>query len=640
MSMLQHMKLAHKFLILGLVTMVMVVVPSGMYFKRSLADTLFIQRELQSTGSLVALNKLIQYSQTMRGLSTGMLNGNETLTARRPAMRDKLNAAIQTLDGELARAQASANLQKHWDDLKQRWTALDTQVVNRAINAVQSTQQHTDLITSELQLGEELLDEFGLSLEPNADAYAMMRATMMDMPVLAENMGIMRALGTGYLIQGNAPPEGKATLTGFRRRAVEVQTSMFRQLALATQANSELRAKLAADAQKGQATVDKTLALVSDEIINATALKLPPLTYFDAFTQSIDSLFEFNAVGMQALVDLLDERLHDEYRTVTAVLIVQLLGLGAGLWLSWVFMRSITEPVNEALLVARAVAEGDLRVQVKAHGDNELGQLIHTLAAMRDNLAHMVQQVLHGSENVASASAEIAKGDGDLSRRTESQASALEQTAASMEQLGTTVQQNAASAQQANVLAQAASAVAAKGGDVVDQVVSTMKGINDASQRIADIISVIDSIAFQTNILALNAAVEAARAGEQGRGFAVVATEVRLLAGRSAAAAKEIKALISASVQRVEQGTVLVDQAGSTMDEVVASIREVSEIVGEISTSSKEQADGVAQVVEAVAEMDKTTQQNAALVEEIAAAASSLSQQSQGLVATVSQFKL
>jgi len=364
------------------------------------------------------------------------------------------------------------------------------------------------------------------------------------------------------------------------------------------------------------------------------------LAYFDAFTQSIDSLFEFNALGMQALVDLLDERLHDEYRTVTAVLLLQLLGLGAGLWLSWVFMRSITEPVNEALQVARAVAEGDLRVQVKTHGDNELGQLIHTLAAMRDNLARMVQQVLHGSENVASASAEIAKGDGDLSRRTESQASALEQTAASMEQLGATVQQNAASAQQANVLAQTASAVATKGGDVVGQVVSTMKGINDASRRIADIISVIDGIAFQTNILALNAAVEAARAGEQGRGFAVVATEVRSLAGRSAAAAKEIKVLISASVERVAQGTVLVDQAGSTMEEVVASIRKVSDIVGEISASSGDQATGVAQVVEAVGHMDKSTQQNAALVEQIAAAADSLQQQAQELLQTASVFKI
>jgi len=259
---------------------------------------------------------------------------------------------------------------------------------------------------------------------------------------------------------------------------------------------------------------------------------------------------------------------------------------------------------------------------------------------MRDNLARMVQQVLHGSENVASASAEIAKGDGDLSRRTESQASALEQTAASMEQLGATVQQNAASAQQANVLAQTASAVATKGGDVVGQVVSTMKGINDASRRIADIISVIDGIAFQTNILALNAAVEAARAGEQGRGFAVVATEVRSLAGRSAAAAKEIKVLISASVERVAQGTVLVDQAGSTMEEVVASIRKVSDIVGEISASSGDQATGVAQVVEAVGHMDKSTQQNAALVEQIAAAADSLQQQAQELLQTASVFKI
>ena len=240
---------------------------------------------------------------------------------------------------------------------------------------------------------------------------------------------------------------------------------------------------------------------------------------------------------------------------------------------------------------------------------------------------------------MATASAEIAEGNNDLSARTEQQASALEETAASMEQLGATVKQNADSASQANQLAMSASTVAVKGGEVVSQVVQTMKGINDSSRKISDIIQVIDGIAFQTNILALNAAVEAARAGEQGRGFAVVASEVRSLAGRSAEAAKEIKSLINASVERVEQGTTLVDEAGVTMTEVVDSIRRVTDIMGEISSASKEQALGVAQVGEAVTQMDQTTQQNAALVEEMAAA-SSLKSQAQELVATVGAFKL
>ena len=269
-----------------------------------------------------------------------------------------------------------------------------------------------------------------------------------------------------------------------------------------------------------------------------------------------------------------------------------------------------------------------------------MGQLLQALLQMRDNLARVVSGVRGYAEGVSTASAEIAQGNHDLSSRTESQASALEETAASMEQLNATVRQNADSAQQASQLAASASTVAVQGGEVVAQVVDTMHGINESSRKIADIIGVIDGIAFQTNILALNAAVEAARAGEQGRGFAVVASEVRSLAGRSAEAAKEIKQLITDSVQRVEQGSQLADKAGSTMTEVVGAIRRVTDIMGEISAASREQSSGVAQVGEAVTQMDQATQQNAALVEESSAAASSLSQQAGDLVQAVAVFKL
>jgi len=259
---------------------------------------------------------------------------------------------------------------------------------------------------------------------------------------------------------------------------------------------------------------------------------------------------------------------------------------------------------------------------------------------MQAQLSRIVGAVRQSADNISTASNEVAQGNNDLSARTEEQASALEETAASMEELSSTVKQNADNAKQANQLALGASTVAIKGGEVVSQVVTTMKGINDSSKKIADIISVIDGIAFQTNILALNAAVEAARAGEQGRGFAVVASEVRSLAGRSADAAKEIKTLITASVERVEQGTALVDQAGTKMSEVVDAIKRVTDIMGEISAASQEQSAGVAQVGEAVTQMDQATQQNAALVEESAAAAESLKAQAQQLVSAVSVFKL
>jgi methyl-accepting chemotaxis protein len=303
-------------------------------------------------------------------------------------------------------------------------------------------------------------------------------------------------------------------------------------------------------------------------------------------------------------------------------------------------IRAISRSLKQAMAATHAVAEGDLSQPIEVQGQDEVAQLLRALSGMQDKLIQVVSRVRQGSEGVATASAEIAQGNHDLSARTEQQASALEETAASMEELSATVKQNADSARQANQLALNASTVAVRGGDVVAQVVHTMKEINDSSNKITDIIQVIDGIAFQTNILALNAAVEAARAGEQGRGFAVVASEVRSLAGRSAEAAKEIKSLINASVERVAQGSAQVDQAGATMTEVVGSIRRVTDLMGEISAASSEQSAGVSQVGEAVTQMDQVTQQNAALVEEMAAAASSLKSQAQELVSTVAVFKL
>ncbi|MGD9773781.1 methyl-accepting chemotaxis protein [Diaphorobacter sp.] len=363
--------------------------------------------------------------------------------------------------------------------------------------------------------------------------------------------------------------------------------------------------------------------------------QLKPLA--DAYTQTIQTLeqrqrmlYEHTLAEANAAAD------QGRLVIIVAALLALLTGAGA----AWVLGRSITAPLHLAVRRAGQIAEGDLTQPIEAHGRDETAALLDALRHMQDNLASVVAGVRGNAESVATASAEISQGNSDLSARTEAQASALEETAASMEQLGATVRQNADNARQANQLAQSASTVAIQGGEVVSEVVHTMKGINDSSRKIADIIGVIDGIAFQTNILALNAAVEAARAGEQGRGFAVVAGEVRSLAQRSAEAAKEIKQLITASVERVEQGSHLVDRAGTTMTEVVHSIRRVTDIMGEISAASSEQSAGVAQVGEAVTQMDHATQQNAALVEEMAAAANSLSGQARDLVTAMAVFRL
>ncbi|KQP49188.1 methyl-accepting chemotaxis protein [Pseudorhodoferax sp. Leaf274] len=322
------------------------------------------------------------------------------------------------------------------------------------------------------------------------------------------------------------------------------------------------------------------------------------------------------------------------------VFVLCCIGLAFGIAAAWLITLSITRPIARAVEVAETVSAGDLTSQIEVTGKDETSRLLAALQAMNQSLVRVVGTVRASSDNIATGATQIAAGNADLSQRTEEQAANLQQTAASMEELTSTVQSNSETARQATQLAASASAVAKQGGVVVGQVVSTMQAITESSKKISDIIGVVDGIAFQTNILALNAAVEAARAGEQGRGFAVVASEVRSLAGRSAEAAKEIKQLIGASVEKVETGSRLVADAGATMGDIVGQVQRVADLIGEISAATGEQTQGISQISDAVMQLDQVTQQNAALVEESAAAADSLNQQTVHLVEAVSVFKL
>ena len=373
---------------------------------------------------------------------------------------------------------------------------------------------------------------------------------------------------------------------------------------------------------------------------DARAREMTDTTLVKMMDEYADSVLRY-ADYQKKVIDQAASEINGDYRSGRSMLLM----LGAleivlGAALAWLLTRSITRPLNQAVSIAETVAAGDLTSRIEANSRDETGQLLAALKSMNGNLQDIVGRVRSGTETINVASREIATGNLDLSARTEQQAGSLEETASAMEQLTSTVKQNADNARQANALAASASQVASQGGAVVEQVVATMGEIHASSQKIADIIGVIDGIAFQTNILALNAAVEAARAGEQGRGFAVVASEVRSLAQRSASAAKEIKQLIGDSVEKVGDGSRLVAPAGDTMQEVVHSVARVTEIVREITLASQEQSDGIEQVNLAITHIDEATQQNAALVEEAAAAARSMQDQAASLTEAVSVFRL
>jgi len=404
-------------------------------------------------------------------------------------------------------------------------------------------------------------------------------------------------------------------------------------------AEKQISATIAVARKRYVSTRDAVVALKKEGKLEEAEAALQR-DFLPAGTAYLDALRALQE-AQRKNIDGMAARIEDTFQSNRRFLIafgVLVLAIGAAA--AWYLTRGIVVPLNRAVEIACSVANNDLRSEITVSTTDETGRLLNALRTMNEGLSRIVGEVRASTENISTASGQIAAGNMDLSSRTEQQASSLEETASSMEELTSTVKQNADNARQANQLAVQASEVAVRGGAVVGEVVQTMESIDASARKIVDIISVIDGIAFQTNILALNAAVEAARAGEQGRGFAVVASEVRNLAQRSAAAAKEIKQLINDSVEKVGAGSKLVEQAGMTMSEVVDSIHRVTDIMGEITTASVEQSAGIEQVNHAIVEMDGVTQQNAALVEEAAAAASALQDQAESLAQAVSIFKL
>ncbi|MEJ7804963.1 MAG: methyl-accepting chemotaxis protein, partial [Telluria sp.] len=468
----------------------------------------------------------------------------------------------------------------------------------------------------------------------------LLQATYYQLPALSEELGQLRAKGAGLLAKKEATPDERRAISFIIARVNDRMDQTANAFGKAARENPEIAAKLGPLMDEATTLAKNLSALATKEILAPETLAFAPAEYVDIATRTIDAQFALNTAAGIDLQGRMATKIGAFHETRWILIGSMALLVAIAGYIAWMITRAVTGPLNNAVKVAQSVAQGNLVNDFDVGADNEVGRMLRALKQMNDSLATIVGDVRTSIQHIGTATREIATGNADVSARLESQASNLEETASSMEELTSTVKQNAENARQANDLVLGASEAAGKGGSVVSQVVQTMGEINEGSRKIVDIIAVIDGIAFQTNILALNAAVEAARAGEQGRGFAVVAAEVRSLAQRSASAAKEIKDLINRSVEKVEAGNQLADQAGVAMSEIQNSVRRITSIMSEIAVASAEQGAGIEQINHAVTQMDDMTQQNAALVEQTAAASSSLQEQAAALVASMSIFTI
>ena len=638
-SFLERLLLWHKFVIISIIALILTSIPTYLYMREADKNLDAALLETEGLAPVATALKAIQLTQQHRGLSALVLGGVDSVKEQREARQKQADQIYATLDG-IVKGLHNKGIDAAWEPARQDWEALGKNVASRAIDVPQSYAAHTALVPKLLVVNDLIADYYGLSLDPDLDSYQLIQSMYYQLPYLTEELGKMRAKGAGLLAKKEASAADKLMVASIGARVQDRLGQVLASYRKAAAANPALETRLGASVRELSTLAANATRLASEKIVLAETLDYSGEEYVKATTAAINAQFSANELAGKELQSLLGLKIA-ELRQTRWLMIGAMLALVAlaGV-IQYLISKSISVPLLRAIAIARLVAQGDLTSHFAAAGGNETGQLLQALKDMNDSLIVIVGAVRHNIDNIGGASQDIAAGNADLSARTESQASSLEETASSMEEITSTVKQNSDNAQQVNQQVKTASGVAIEGGRVVAQVVQTMGDINDSSRKIVDIIGVIDAIAFQTNILALNAAVEAARAGEQGRGFAVVASEVRNLAQRSAGAAKEIKGLISDSVQKVDAGNRLVQQAGKSMGEIVASIGGVSSIMAEILMASKEQTAGIEQVNQAIIQMDHMTQQNSALVEQAAAASESMREQAQMLVQSMSVFQL
>ncbi|MFG6446734.1 methyl-accepting chemotaxis protein [Roseateles sp. BYS180W] len=635
MRFLNDMRLSRKFGLIMVLSLGMVLVALGPTIKYPIESHTAARSELDGIPAAATLLRLSQSAVQQRVATARQLGGAAAPglpdAAATAALWESLPAQVQSMDADGAMANKIKAAQADWAKLQQA-------LAQKKLNAAQSDEHHTQLTDQLNTLLDMLGDRSGMALDPEAGSYYTIVATLIALPQLSDHLA--RARNNSAALAGNPAAEPlRQALYADARMIGLFADQAYGALDKAILALPDTAPRLQAAREQGQKSAQSALALLKQQLEAEPGRAATPSTD-TALGEAIGRQTALMDLGLQELRTTLQERTQASRRDLI-LLVAAVVGFGSlALLVMWQVAHHTRAALTEASRVAQAVADGDLTVRISRHSQDETGQVLRTLQHMIEVLGRIVGQVRESSDTIATGSAEIATGNTDLSHRTEQQASNLQQTTNSMSEMSDSVTQSAQTAQQATQLASAASQAAERGGEVVQRVVATMGDISASSRRIADITGVIDSIAFQTNILALNAAVEAARAGEQGRGFAVVASEVRSLAQRSAEAAREIKSLIGASVEKVDAGSQLVGDAGSTMTDIVAQVKRVSDLITEIGAASHQQSVGIGEVNEAVSQLEQVTQQNAALVEESAAAADSLSRQAAKLSELVDMFKL
>ncbi len=638
-KLIDNLRLSRKFLLIGLITMAMLAVPMWLVLSTGFATLERWTAASAGAAPAVATAQQIQLMQQHRGQSANLLSGKDEARAPREALQARSTQAMQA-QLEAAQAFGNTSITARVQKMQADWGRLTQDVGKASIDTTASFARHSALIDEQIEIIRALVDASGLALLPQTSSHYLVVAALDYLPRLSESLGQARAAGVALLNSGQSNPAEQARIGSLVEAARVHDRHAQSALALAMSDSTVAQQALNAPKIGAQKAAEQAFQLVTTRIVEPQTPDMPAGQYLSTITAQIDAQIDL----LQKSMVVMSNNVANHTSELRRLLVLTSVAAGAmalfSFWILLLVSRSTTRSATRALAMAERIASGDLSSELAPTSKDELGQMLAALGTMNANLRSIVGAVRKSSDSIATGASEVAAGSLDLSQRTEEQASNLEQTAASMEQLSSAVRNNADMAREAAQLAGSASEVAGRGGQVVGAVVATMADINTASRRIGDIIGVIDGIAFQTNILALNAAVEAARAGEQGRGFAVVASEVRSLAGRSAEAAREIKALIADSVTKVDAGGKLVEQAGATIHDIVVQVQKVNELILGISQASAEQTQGITQVSAAVDQLDQVTQQNAALVEESSAAADSLDQHARQLVASVGVFHL